>query len=630
MSESGVPPLLRILLPVITLAGLAALALAFLHSLAPDREARLKPARAQHIASPKLASVREDAWQKFASWRRFRHLAGASGEYGAFRVSFELDAVPAEPLGLFIPTYDSSLAAYVNGRYVGEAGSVTPPIASNGYHPALFRMRPEDLRTGRNDVTLIVAQTIPGIGIVHGAYLDSYRALERAARWIEFASVDILRIYNGLFVVLGAFALFVYAQLRRESVFLWFVALIAFCGLRNLDLVMPRWPESDELRAMLVFGSSLGILLSCVGFVNRLVDRRYRFDRWLLLAMPPMLAGYWWRMNVDLLTAIDAGYAVLRIVFACVAPLMIWRLATVARRLPSWRSGWMLGCLCMACVFVAHDVVTMWTSDALDYQYSLLASLPMLSAFVVAVGHRYVESAHELERSHATLAQRVRETEAELAVSYEQLRTLERDRALAAERQRIMRDVHDGVGGQLTGLVMKLRRSGAGGSEIADLVEASLHDLRLIIDSLDECVTGDVRTALGTFRHRVEPWLKQHGIGLDWRADVGDGRGFGPRETLQLFRILQEACSNVVRHAQARRIAVEIRGDDGALRLSVSDDGRGFVADGVNAGRGLANMRRRARELGGDAVVSSDANGTTVQVTVPRAAAEAVTALASG
>lgn len=621
--------MLRILLPVSTLAGLAALALVALHSLAPDRETRLKPALAQHVAAPRLSAVHEDSWQKFGSWRRFRMLAGEAGEYGAVRLSFELNAMPAEPLGLFLPTYDSSLAAYVNGRFVGEAGSVTPPIASNAYHPALFRMRPEDLRAGRNDVTLIVAQTIPGIGIIHGAYVDGYRKLERATRWIEFASVDVLRIYNGLFAVLGAFALFVYLQLRRESVFLWFALLIAFCGLRNLDLILPQWPESDELRAMLVFGSSLGILLSCVGFVNRLVDRRYRLDRWLLLAMPPMLAAFWWRVNVDLLSAIDDGYAVLRFVFAFVAPLMIWRLATVARRLPSWRSGWMLGCLCMACVFVAHDVVTMWLTRALDYQYSLLASLPMLSAFVVAVGHRYVESARELERSHATLAQRVQQTEAELAASYEQLRTLERDRALAAERQRIMRDVHDGVGGQLTGLVMKLRRSGTGASEVADLVEASLHDLRLIIDSLDECVAGDVRTALGTFRHRVEPWLRQHGVELEWRAELSDAGSFGPRETLQLFRILQEACSNVVRHSHAKRIVVGVRDGGGTLRLTIADDGRGFAAGENNRGRGLSNMRRRAHELGGEATVTSGPSGTTVAVAVPLAAAGA-TALASG
>ena len=286
-------------------------------------------------------------------------------------------------------------------------------------------------------------------------------------QWTTFASVDILGIYNGLFLVLGAFALYVYLQLRRESVFLWFVLLIAFCGLRNVDILWTQWPETQQVRALLVYGSSLGILLSCSGFVNRLMDRHAALDRWLLLAMPPLLLLFWWRSSSDLMAAIDEGYAILRIVFALVAPLMLWRLGAVARRLPSWRSGWMLGCLCMAVVFVSHDVVMMWLTSALNYQYSLLASLPMISAFVVAVAQRYVESAREIERSHATLERRVEETEHKLLQSHEQLRVMERQQVLANERQRIMRDMHDGVGGQLTSLVLSLRHAERAPAEVA-------------------------------------------------------------------------------------------------------------------------------------------------------------------
>jgi hypothetical protein len=53
--------------------------------------------------------------------------------------------------------------------------------------------------------------------------------------------------------------------------------------------------------------------------------------------------------------AIDEGYAVLRVLFAVVAPLMLWRLVAVARRMPQWGLGWMLGCLCMAVVFGDPD-----------------------------------------------------------------------------------------------------------------------------------------------------------------------------------------------------------------------------------------------------------------------------------
>jgi signal transduction histidine kinase len=614
----------RVLLPVVLMTVLAVGVLAALYSVAP-RERLITALEAQPLAVPSLATIDDSAWQPYRLLRRMRTLKGGDTEYAVVRFRIPDEVLRRQSIGIFIPTYDSSIAAYLNGQFLGEAGSVTAPIAVNGYHPALFRIRTEQLRPAGNVVDLLVAQSIPGIGIIHAVYVGPIAKLERAWSWISFASVDILRVYNGLFLVLGGFALFVYWQLRRERVFLWFALLIGFCGTRNLDLLWTQWPESQRMRALMIFGSSLGILLACSGFVNRLVDRRAPFDRWLLLAMPPLMLLFWWRSGVDLMNAYDEGYAVLRIVFALVAPLMLWRLWHAARSLPSWRAGWMLGCLCMATTFVAHDVVTMWVVGALNYQYSLLASLPMVSAFVVGVGHRYVQSANALEASHATLERRVKETERALKTSHELLRQLEREQALSEERQRIMRDMHDGVGGQLSSLVMTLRRRERASVEVAQIVEQSLNDLRLIIDSLDDVLSADLRTALGMFRHRITPWLEQNGMMVEWHAELPPIGGYGPRETLQLFRIMHEACSNIVKHSGANLVTISARGDtaQGNLVIEIADNGRGGVSsepnniDGLNLRRGIANMTQRARELKGTLQIDSTSSGTRIRVVLP-------------
>ena len=582
---------MKVLLPALALTALAAGALLALYAVVPGRSASIVQMQAQHLAAPLLSSVRESEWRPFKVRRRLQRLPGTVSQFAALRFEFQLAKVPPEPLAMFIPAYDSSLAAYLNDHFIGEAGSVTPPVAVNAYHPALFRLRPADLHEGRNVVQLIVGQAIAGIGIVHAVYIGELPRLERAWNWTTFASVDVLRIYNGLFLVLGIFAILVYRHLRLESVFLWFVLLIFFCGLRNLDMLFTQWPESQRLRAMLVMGSSLGILLSCTGFVNRLGGRRARLDRWLLLSMPPLLALFWWRSGTDLIAAIDEAYAVLRLVFVLVVPLMLWRLAAVARRLPSWRLGWVLGCLCMAIIFVGHDAVVMWATPALDYQYSLLASMPMVSAFLIAVAHRYIENVRALERSHAQLL---------------------------AERQRIMRDMHDGVGGQLTSLIMKLRRTHAD-AELTRQVESSLSDLRLIIDSLDEVTTADLRTALGSFRQRIEPWLRQHAVELDWKMDLPPTGGYGAQETLQLLRILQEACSNVIKHAGADRLQITIGMEpgDAATLISIVDNGHGFAAQSTASGRGLEIMRQRAQALHGELAIESSASGTALRIRLP-------------
>jgi signal transduction histidine kinase len=190
-----------------------------------------------------------------------------------------------------------------------------------------------------------------------------------------------------------------------------------------------------------------------------------------------------------------------------------------------------------------------------------------------------------------------------------------------------MRDMHDGVGGQLAALVMTLRRDGSATPELANRVEASLNDLRLIIDSLDDVVAADLRTALALFRERTGSWMRANGLTCDFDVDLPDIGGYGPRETLQLLRILQEACGNVVKHAAATSVRISARWIDAArdgarpLQLAVSDNGRGFDPANSPRGRGLHNMRRRTEELNGRFAISVDANGTHVTIELPRPSA---------
>jgi signal transduction histidine kinase len=171
---------------------------------------------------------------------------------------------------------------------------------------------------------------------------------------------------------------------------------------------------------------------------------------------------------------------------------------------------------------------------------------------------------------------------------------------------------------------MTLRRDGSVAPELANRVEASLNDLRLIIDSLDDVVAADLRTALALFRERTGSWMRANGLTCDFEVDLPDIGGYGPRETLQLLRILQEACGNVVKHAAATSVRISARwlqdASDGArpLRLTVSDNGRGFDPATGTRGRGLHNMRRRTEELNGLFAIDVDTQGTRVSIALPR------------
>lgn len=92
--------------------------------------------------------------------------------------------------------------------------------------------------------------------------------------------------------------------------------------------------------------------------------------------------------------------------------------------------------------------------------------------------------------------------------------------------------------------------------------------------------------------------------------------------SLQVLRILQEALTNVVKHAQASRIRVETAFDDDSVVVRVTDNGRGLpeATSGVGSqtGRGLQNMRRRAESLGGRIAITRESGETHVSLRLPR------------
>jgi signal transduction histidine kinase len=215
----------------------------------------------------------------------------------------------------------------------------------------------------------------------------------------------------------------------------------------------------------------------------------------------------------------------------------------------------------------------------------------------------------------------VREKSAELGRNYAQLARLESERVVEAERARLTRDVHDGVGGQLVAALSMLERGDFRGEDVAHVLRDAIDDLRLVIDSVDPSET-DLGTLLGNVRDRLEPRLARHGVRFLWRVeDVPAIPGFGPHQALSALRVVQEAVANVLKHASAATIEVRTgvsakagRGE-GAF-VEVRDDGTGFVGS-ARPGRGLVNMERRAADLGGLFEVESSPAGTRVRLWLP-------------
>lgn len=188
------------------------------------------------------------------------------------------------------------------------------------------------------------------------------------------------------------------------------------------------------------------------------------------------------------------------------------------------------------------------------------------------------------------------------------------------ERQRLARELHDGVMYALTNtrilITNALDLSSPGGTKLTKL-------LSIAQESVTTCIV-ETRKALRSMRER--PLVSSPGLamvkriaedfasatGVSVAVDFANARlTYGERIDLVIYRFVQEALTNAFRHGHARRVHVAFRDDDAYLTVTVSDDGRG--AKDLTIGQGLTGMAERLQEVGGELGVESDIGGFTVR-----------------
>lgn len=204
--------------------------------------------------------------------------------------------------------------------------------------------------------------------------------------------------------------------------------------------------------------------------------------------------------------------------------------------------------------------------------------------------------------------------------------------AADAERSRWARELHDetlqGLGGLRVLLSSALRRKDPSHTErslreAVGHIEREIENLRTVITELRPAALDE----LG-LKPAIEALVERHrehsGFAIDSRLELAHPRPGALRLDAELetavYRLLQEALTNVAKHAQASHVQVAIEQTGQELRVEVRDDGRGFAVDAQTAGFGLAGMRERVSLAGGTLRIASDRGGTSVRARLPASA----------
>ena len=526
---------------------------------------------------------------------------------------------------MYVVAFNRAGRLFINGQYLREIGPMTGALPLNWNRSQYSPLPPGLLRLGENEIE--IQQRIYGWeqGWLAPVQLGADSEMDPIWRQRVFWQNQLVRIMGVSTATVGLLMFGVWLGRRSQAMYFWFGCVSVLWTAISLDYyaAMPPLPP----RIWEQFVESAPVLRGVLMFMFALRYSGLRKPRleavlWIyfVAGTAAVFGGF---MPKDL---IDSWYLAVLVA----SPYFLYVQVRAGLRRSTMEGALLAIAGVVQMALSGYDLWIFSAKTWTDRVYLAHFSMPLFVAVVATILiQRFVESLNATENLAVALEQRVSEKAEELARNYEQLVEARRNRTLAIERSRIMSEMHDGIGSQLTIALSLVRRidreanpqGACEDGQVATVLRESIEDLQLIIDSL-EPVENDLLTVLGTLRYRLQDRVGKGGVELHWNVvDLPPLPMLTPHSVLSILRIVQEAFSNCLKHSGASRIAVStgLEGQPGLgerARITIEDNGRGIDGRSV-AGRGLENMRRRAVALGGTLTIASAPGRTQILLSFP-------------
>lgn len=527
-----------------------------------------------------------------------------------YRFTLTQAQIPDDLPAIFLPQFGDSILIRVNDELVSPERTTADRLHHHWNRPyyASFSRAVVDQPVNR----FVIALQAHGFSRVylHPLYVGSARVLEFGAQLRYAQRLGAVRIMTAV-ILIGAFAtFFLWLTRRHDREYLWISLACLASFILALQIAMPnflaitwRW-WSIWNAALLLYGFCiLQYAMIQLDLRRPALVRRIAALLLLLAGAAFVVPVAYFKTGSMLIGAVVAAMAV-----GIVALFVYrWRASTV------WDKAHLPFLILAAGAggseYIYHHIAPEFVGT---HRANMAISVIALGVFLALMG-RLASTLRNYESLTQSMQSTIQTRTMELANAQAQMALIERDRAIEAERKRIMLDLHDGVGGQLVNVLAYMEGTPGSDPVVQGSLEEALRDMALIIDSLDG--SDDLDLLLASFRARIEPLLERHDIELDWKR-IADPRltRDDPRAALNVIRIVQESITNSVKHSGADRISLTI----GRNSVRIADNGRGFSPDhvvrktGTNSGIGLSGMKRRAMETEVDLEIIPTAAGTEV------------------
>ncbi len=562
-----------------------------------------------------IDALPSDAWSSAkAGW-----YASSEKPTHVIKLSIPLTEDPTNDFGLLAGIGADNYHVWVNGFPILDEGRIGTKSSQHARAlRGVLRVPQATLQSGTNEILIVMTRATPGYTDIFRHAFGDYATLQSATAKRSFMLHKYRPALMIVFGLIGVFAWICLLFSTKKSFLFWFAVLTSGLALQIAERYLGNPPWSPEWVVVGYFTLSVIVATAWFNLLDTWTGRGWPRVRLLVSGLGVAIIAF---VAIDILRSGVAGYdraGYLIDTWSLIAGLSAG--AILIARIPGQGASrpWEAAALLVGVSALITDAGFQFlASRKMNF---IIDAMPfLLLALTAALIARNIRIYDSMGTLNAELNEKLRQREAEMDERYRELRAAQRARDLAEERQRILRDMHDGIGSQLTGLIVQAK---SGEMPLADMrsgLDRALTDLRLVVESLDEA-SESFSVAMMATRARLTRQLRATEIELDWRVPDEFDIDLSASAVLQISRIIQEAITNTMKHSGASKIKIEAAHDPkrSVLDIRVTDNGSGKRDEAVSlSGKGLNNMRTRARQIGASIEFESDSNGFSVHLVMP-------------
>lgn len=503
------------------------------------------------------------------SWLR-DELHSSDARHAWYRVPLPAQAHDNNWNQLLILRHMMNLEVWLDDRYLGSAGPVTPTRSQRNWNRPVMWTIPQSWITGEDQTLYFRVHSEPKFGVMSPLILGDYRSVSKRYGINHFLQIDLVRIGLMALLFIGAASLFAWIKTYQQR---WLLMVLMSTGwsLPLLYIVAPSvsFAEFDFLR-LSHWGTATGAICLLAFIYAFYLNTPLHRLRWLIAL--PVIHGALLAITPDsqVVNIGSAGQLLAQTLFVILVVKLLRHRSAQDRKVLAVVAG-----LSVMLLAAMHDVSLVMSANVERWRWDMPVSYitqPLMLMILAWLGlSAFIEGLRELSRLNRTLKSRLVAAEEDIRQVYAQQENLEREIRLEAERETVYRDLHDDLGARLLSLVLKTDQGSA-----RDLARSALQDLRDIVSRVladEQLVSAVLADSMAEHEARANILEKTFSWQID---DELDSQTLDGRRILNIRLLLRELIGSCLRLPDARSLSFSATLDHhDHLNINLCHDGSG-------------------------------------------------------